>query len=178
MSFHELIAGYPWLTKRAARVMDTSAVMPRRNVLAYVPALVVPYAGRLGAGFGFVVMVYIVFVLGAIAVPAYRDYVVRAKVAESVSTMQPALEALGDYYERTEKIPESLGVVGITTPLPNGAELSLDTDSMVLTVSSKEGDVLFTPSIDDDGDINWTCANGEGLKPLHLPQSCRADGKQ
>lgn len=31
MSFHELISGYPWLTKRAIRVIDPDAATPRRN---------------------------------------------------------------------------------------------------------------------------------------------------
>lgn len=173
MSFHELIAGYPWLTKRTARMMNPKAPMPQRNGLAYLPALIVPYSGRLGAGFGFVMLVYIAFVIGAIAVPAYRDYVVRAKVIESVSASQPALDALGDYYERTKNIPETLEASGAATPLPNGAELLLDTDNMVLTVNSNEGEIVFTPSLDDDGNIDWTCTNGEGLKPAHMPASCR-----
>ena len=52
MSFHELTAGYPWLTKRAARVMDTEAAMPSRSGFAYLLGMFIPYAGRLGAGFG------------------------------------------------------------------------------------------------------------------------------
>lgn len=173
MSFHELVAGYPWLTKRAARMMGPKAPMPQRNGLAYLPAMFIPYAGRLGAGFGFLMLVYITFVIGAIAVPAYRDYVVRAKVIESVSASQPALDALGDYYERTKDIPATLEAVGVAIPLPNGAGMSLDTKNMVLTVSSKEGEIVFTPSLGDDGTVSWTCANGEGLKPAHMPASCR-----
>ena len=29
MSFHELINGYPWMTKRTARVLDPAAALPR-----------------------------------------------------------------------------------------------------------------------------------------------------
>src|SRR5690606_20594287 len=45
MSFHELISGYPWLTKRAARVMNPDAPLPRRNPFAYLPAAFIPYTG-------------------------------------------------------------------------------------------------------------------------------------
>jgi hypothetical protein len=31
MSFYELIAGYPWLTKRIVRVMNPAASLPRWN---------------------------------------------------------------------------------------------------------------------------------------------------
>ncbi|AUB81248.1 M48 family metallopeptidase [Candidatus Thiodictyon syntrophicum] len=35
MSFHELTSGYPWLTKRAARVMDPRGQLPGRSAFAY-----------------------------------------------------------------------------------------------------------------------------------------------
>jgi hypothetical protein len=96
MSFHELIAGYPWLTKRAARVMNVKASMPRRNPFAYLLAVFVPFAGRLGAGFGLLIMVYIVGVGAAIAIPAYQDYTVRAKLALVVPATEDARAALAE----------------------------------------------------------------------------------
>jgi Zn-dependent protease with chaperone function/type II secretory pathway pseudopilin PulG len=172
MSFHELTAGYPWLTKRAARVMDTRAPLPSRNGLSYLFAAFIPYAGRLGAGFGFLVLVYIVGVTAAVAIPAYHDYTVKAKVSAAVISSQPMREALGNYYQSNQKIPESLDIAGIPTQLADGTGLSLDTKHMVLTVSTKEGEIIFTPKVDDQGSITWSCTNGEGLKPTQLPKSC------
>ena len=172
MSFHELTAGYPWLTKRAARVMNTGAPMPSRNGLSYLLAAFIPYAGRLGAGFGFLMLVYIVGVMAAVAVPAYHDYTVKAKVSAAVISSQPMREALGNYYQSNQKIPESLDVAGIPSQLNDGTGLSLDSKHMVLTVSTKEGEIIFTPKVDDQGLITWSCTNGEGLKPTQLPKSC------
>src|SRR5476649_1199547 len=39
-------------------------------------AVLIPYAGRIGAWFGFMMVGYIVGVLAAIAIPAYQDYTV------------------------------------------------------------------------------------------------------
>jgi len=172
MSFHELTAGYPWLTKRAARVMNTSAPMPSRNGLSYLLAAFIPYAGRLGAGFGFLMLVYIVGVMAAVAIPAYHDYTVKAKVSAAVISSQPMREALGNYYQSNQKIPESLDVAGIPSQLNDGTGLSLDPKHMVLTVSTKEGEIIFTPKVDDQGLITWSCTNGEGLKSTQLPKSC------
>jgi len=172
MSFHELTAGYPWLTKRAARVMNTSAPMPSRNGLSYLLAAFIPYAGRLGAGFGFLMLVYIVGVMAAVAIPAYHDYTVKAKVSAAVISSQPMREALGNYYQSNQKIPESLDVAGIPSQLNDGTGLSLDPKHMVLTVSTKEGEIIFTPKVDDQGRITWSCTNGEGLKSTQLPKSC------
>jgi len=173
MSFHELTAGYPWLTKRAARVMDTGASMPPRSGFAYLLAVFIPYAGRLGAGFGSLMLVYIVGVLAAVALPAYQDYTVRAKVSTAMIGSQGAREALGNYYQSNKKIPESLSIAGIPPQLADGTRLQLDPKQMVLTVSTKQGELVFIPAADAEGRITWSCTNGAGLKPTQLPPSCR-----
>ena len=72
MSFHELTGAYPWLTKRVWRVIDRDAVPPARHKLAYVLAAFIPYAGRLGGGFGFLILLYVVGVMAAIANPGLQ----------------------------------------------------------------------------------------------------------
>lgn len=176
MSFHELTAGYPWLTKRAARVMNTQAPMPRRNGFAYLLAMFIPYAGRLGGGFGLLILIYIVGVLAAVAIPAYQDYTIKAKVSAAVIGSQSVREALGNYYQTNQKFPESLEMLGIRSQLTDDTRLSLDPNKMVLTVSTKQGELIFTPALDAGGRIVWSCTNGEGLKPTQLPPSCRSTG--
>lgn len=176
MSFHELTAGYPWLTKRAARMMG--ATLPRRNPFAYLPAAIIPYAGRLGGGFGFLILVYVLAILAAIALPAYKDYVTRAKVATAVVATLDARESLATYYQTNQTVPESLEAVGIASTLPDGTPLSLNTDDMQLTASLKEGDIHFIPRVDDQGHIFWTCSGEEKLQPSRLPPSCRNMGTQ
>lgn len=172
MSFHELIAGYPWLTKRAARVMDPAAPMPKRSGFAYLLAAFIPFAGRLGAGFGVLILVYIVGVLAAVALPAYQDYTVKAKVAAAVIGTQGVRDALGNYYQSNQQVPESLESAGIASQLADGTQLSLDAEAMILTVTTQQGELIFTPSTDAEGRIVWSCSNGEGLKPTQLPPSC------
>lgn len=172
MSFHELTAGYPWLTKRAARVMDKDAKMPSRNGFAYLLAAFVPYAGRLGGGFGILIMIYIIGILAAVAIPTYNDYVIKAKVHNAVIGSQPARKALSSYYQSNQQVPESLDVIGLQPQLLDGTRLSLDPKNMVLTLRIEKGEVVFTPSLNDNGTITWNCSNGEGLKPTQLSPSC------
>lgn len=173
MSFHELTAGYPWLTKRAARVMDTGAQMPPRNGFAYFLAAFIPYAGRLGAGFGLLMLVYIVGILAAVALPAYNDYKARAELAAAVIGSQGAREALGKYYDSHQELPDSLDIAGIPVQLADGTQMKLDPQQMVFTVSTKHGDLIFTPTADAKGHIVWGCMSGEGVKPGQLPPTCR-----
>lgn len=173
MSFHELIAGYPWLTKRAARVMDTSASMPKRNVFSYLLAIFVPYAGRMGAGFGTLILVYIIGVMAAIAIPAYNGYIVKARVNTVMMQSQSARDTLTNYYETNQVVPKSLDDVGIKSLLKDGSQLSLDPNNMELTVKMKKGEIIFTPKVDKENRLFWTCSNGEGLKWKQLPTTCR-----
>lgn len=178
MSFHELTAGYPWLTKRAARVLDTNAPMPKRNPFAYLLAIFIPYAGRLGGGFALITVIYIVGVLAAIAIPAYKDYTVRTHLHATVIESQGARDALGNYYMNRQEIPDSLATVNIDSQLPDGSELTLDLSNMALTVNTQRGEIIFIPKIDEQGTIFWTCTNGDGIKPTQLPPSCRSMGME
>jgi Zn-dependent protease with chaperone function/type II secretory pathway pseudopilin PulG len=173
MSFHELTAGYPWLTKRAARVMNPQAPMPGRHGLSYVLAMFVPFAGRLGAGFGFLILVYIIAVLAAIAVPAYQDYTIKAKLSAVIVESQGTRAALGNYYQTQQKVPESLAEVGLPSQLSNSTKLSLNPEDMVLTVSSPQGELIFTPRTDAQNHVIWDCEGGEELKPKQLPATCQ-----
>lgn len=173
MSFHELTAGYPWLTKRAARVMDTEAAMPKRNGFAYLLAAFIPYAGRMGSGFATLMLVYIVGVLAAVAIPAYNDYTIKAKLGAAVISTQAARDTLKNYYQTNQKVPESLDAAGISSQLVDGTQLSLNAEQMELTVKTQKGALIFTPSVDSQGQVTWSCSNGEGVKPTQLPASCR-----
>jgi Zn-dependent protease with chaperone function/Tfp pilus assembly major pilin PilA len=178
MSFHELISGYPWLTKRAARMTAERSAAPARNPLAYLLAIFVPFGGRLGGGFSFLIMVYIVGVLAAVAIPAYQDYTVRARLTAVVISSAPVREKLADYYLSSQRIPASLEAAGIEPQLADGSPMSLDPKGMSLTVTTRQGELVFVPSADARGKIRWTCTNGEGLKASQLPASCRQGARQ
>ncbi len=172
MSFHEIISGYPWVAKRALRVMDPKAQPPGRSTLAYVFASVVPFAGRLGGGFGLLILVYIIAVLAAVALPAYQDYVNKAKVSEAIVLTEPARKALVDYYQTKNEVPDSLQDAGISPQLSGAITLELQPEAMVLVVKMPQGQILFSPSKDKENRITWRCEAGTGLKANLLPASC------
>lgn len=176
MSFHELTAAYPWLTKRAARVLNPDAKLPQRNALSYVLAVFVPYTGRLGSGFGLIMMVYIIGVLAAVAVPAYKDYTDRAKVAEAIAASEGARQALGNYYvspKRSASEPMSLQAAGVSDELPDGNSLYLDSRYMILTLYTPQGELIFKPSMGSNGKVTWACSGGEKTRRAVLPSSCQ-----
>lgn len=171
MSFHELTAGYPWLTKRVARVAGHS--VPGRQPLAYVLALFVPYAGPLGGGFGLIVMVYLIGVLAAVAIPQYKTYVTKAKLSAAAEAAAPARKQLLQAYTKTGQVPETLAAAGLPEQGPDGSAWSLNSEGMVLRVKTSEGALVFTPLRQKDDSIAWHC---EGVAPLTaavLPPGCQ-----
>ncbi len=172
-SFHELVAGYPWTVKRVLRVQAADVKVPRRNPFAYLLALFVPYAGPYGAGIGFLIYVYIVGILAAIAIPAYQDYTTRAVFTHAANETGNVRDALVASYMRNHKVPESLAEIGAPELLPDGAKLALDSEHMVLTVTTVRGDLIFVPKQSEQGEIVWRCTGAEGTRPAQLPLSCR-----
>jgi hypothetical protein len=61
--------------------------------------------------------------------------------------------------------------------LANGAELTLDSDSMTLTLAlTQGGELLMTPKVDAQNRVRWFCSVGEGLSPKALPRHCQTGG--
>lgn len=176
MSFHELTNGYPWLTKRVARVIDPDAAPVGRNRFAYVLALFAPYAGRMGSGFGIIILVYIIGVLAAVALPAYSSYTQKVQLSGAYSDGVLARTAVTRYYADKKAIPPSLEDAGLPSHGAHGTQLALDPESMVITVKTRQNqELVFTPQKDAEGYIVWQCSGGEGTKPNELPHQCRGE---
>ncbi|RZL35426.1 MAG: peptidase M48, partial [Rubrivivax sp.] len=171
MSFHELTSGYPWLTKRVARVLGETK-LPGRNPLAYVLAFFVPYAGRLGGGFGLLVMVYLIGMLAAVAIPQYKTYVTKAKLTQAVQATQGARDALGKHYLDHGQIPETLAAAGVADGAADGSRLQFDAEGMVLSVETSQGTLMFAPSRDEQRGIVWNCVGRAPLTAAQLPTGC------
>ncbi len=90
MSFHELTGDYPWLVKRMSRILVGSGQrapkVPRRSAFAWLLALFVPRIGvAKGGGLAsMLVVVMIVGILAAVAVPSYQRYVKQAQAAQQM----------------------------------------------------------------------------------------------
>ena len=169
-SLHELVSSYPWTVKRCARVLGKP--IPRRNPLAYLLAILVPYSGRMPAGIGLLVYVYVIGVLAAIAIPAYKSYALRSQLAQAQLVAAPVLAQLGDYYESNHSVPESLAAIGVPDALPGGLVLGLDPQSMTLSATVKGKGIAYEPTV-ESGRVHWSCHGTKGTVPADLPPDCR-----
>ena len=175
MSYHELTGGYPWLTKRVSRVLHPEAPLPSRNGFAYLLALFSPYVGRGGGALGIVVLAAVIGVAAALGIPAYRDHEVKSRLTLAYTSSEPARRALAAWYAERKEPPASLEAAGVPATLADGSQLSLEAESMVLTVESPRGALVFAPEERTDGTVTWHCSGGVGVKAVQLPSPCRDD---
>lgn len=128
------------------------------------------------------IVVAIIGILASVAIPAYQDYTIRAKVSEAVALASEAKTAVAE-------TAASLGGVGKVTTVNSGYTLSSKTnyvdsitiaDGGAITVTTKSTgaseDPVFTLTPNQtnaESPITWVCANSGGGLSKHLPASCR-----
>lgn len=126
------------------------------------------------------IVVAIIAILAAIAVPAYQDYVARAQVSEGLSLATGAKLAIATYYGSTGGFPQNNTDAGMSAP----ASVSGHYVESVTVGGNGEISVLFgndasakiagqTLSMsvqDNSGSLGWRCG---GVDPKYVPSTCR-----
>lgn len=184
MAFHELISDYPWLAKRMARMISVikneKVKFPTRNPFAYLFALFVPRLG-IGGGAGGMVSLFIVVaiigILAAIAIPAYQGYIAKAEVLAGLEYSDLARNKVEKYIIENRKLPDNLAAAGFQLPQNrNIASMEMDESGSILIVFAQaplKGQTLaFKPYLDKDKHIQWDCHGGT-LAPTYRPPECR-----
>ena len=130
------------------------------------------------------IVVAIVGILAAIAIPQYQNYTVRAQVTEALSAAASARTAVAEYRISNGSWPTT-AQAGITdyTGITTGYVSSLAVgDNGVITVGFTNrgttpitGDISFTPTVQANDAITWACApaGSGGLDAKYLPANCR-----
>jgi len=129
------------------------------------------------------IVVAIIGILAAIAIPAYQDYTIRAQVSEGLSLAGGAKAAVTEYYQDRGVMPADNATAG----LPAAASITGDYVGNVavgaggvITVtysgpdahSQIAGDSITLTPATSAGSVNWICANGS-IAVNHVPAACR-----
>ncbi len=125
------------------------------------------------------IVVAIIGILAAVALPAYQDYTTRAKVSEVVIMASPAKLAVAES-------SSSLGGLSLVTASNSGyafpgatkyvSGVAITDTSGIVTVTSivpgAGGTITLTPSDVGSGQLRWLCASPD-IAAKYLPSECR-----
>ena len=123
------------------------------------------------------IVVAIIGILAAIAIPAYQNYTKRSHVSEGLSLAGGAKAAVTEYYASNGKWPTSNTEAGISSTITGNAVTSVVvTNSGVITVTyntkAEATKKIILQGADRDGAVQWNCTGGD-LDDKYRPSNCR-----
>jgi len=131
------------------------------------------------------IVIAIIGILAAIAIPAYLDYSIRAKVSEGLSLNSAAKVAVSEYYNSTGSFPVNnidAGLPLATSIVGNHVSLvAVQTEGNILVWFKYDlggqagGKTLLLKADVEDESVQWSCEPGGQfpIDPKYLPVSCR-----
>ena len=132
------------------------------------------------------IVVAIIGILAAIAIPQYQNYVARAQVAEALVLASAAKTGVSEYIiVKGGTMPADNDAAGIeaATDITGSYVLSVKVVAGVITVTFKDSGsahakiadkaVLLTPTVPaGGGSVTWACSGAANIQP-YLPASCK-----
>ena len=135
------------------------------------------------------IVIAIIGILAAIALPAYQDYTVRAKMSEPMAALAEAKTSVTEYYSSRNALPAGNANAGvkitrtgeflksITITAPAAGPLIEAIVNANIVPNNANPSFVLSGSTQVDGTINWVCKSGGTGTPIeakYLPATCRS----
>ncbi len=145
------------------------------------------------------IVVAIIGILAAIAIPAYQDYVVRSQVTEGLNLASAVKAGVSEAYANTGSWPTDLTAAGgDSTNAPRGkyvTAVTVSTGEIIIAYGDQANSAILgatltlRPGVSVNNDVIWVCGtagqpaglsnyNGSGstapsISPKYVPKNCR-----
>ena len=144
------------------------------------------------------IVVAIIGILAAIAIPAYQDYTIRAQVTEGMTLAAAAKAAISETYSNSGDAPtnrEEAGMTDTATDTEGKYVTEVEVTNAVIDIEfgndahdNIDGETLsLIPHLSTDESVSWQCGNatppvnnpmggstnGTSLESQYLPAACR-----
>jgi type IV pilus assembly protein PilA len=113
------------------------------------------------------IVIAIIGILAAIAIPAYQNYVIRAQISEGPSLIGGLEAAFDENYANTGSAASSNPAVGITSTiqgtyvssakLTGAGQITVKYGQSATNAAVQNGTVIWTAYKSPNGDITWVC---------------------
>jgi len=126
------------------------------------------------------IVIAIIAILAAIALPAYQDYMVRAKVSELIVAGDACKNSVAEFYQQNQHLPANISsagcssnatkyINGLTVDATNGITVTATAATDLYGAASHTYNLKPTAS----GDVlQWGCS-GSSIPKKYLPAMCR-----
>ncbi len=131
------------------------------------------------------IVVAIIGILAAIALPAYQDYTVRARVSEALVAAAPAKLAVAEYTSAYGGLPGDASISGYGQSSKYVASVSWSNKNIIITTTADMGNadansktIQMAATAQTNGQVTWVCNKGSGTNGIdakYLPATCQGN---
>lgn len=123
------------------------------------------------------IVVVIIGILAAVAIPTFKDYVIRARIADGLHLASSAEQAVAEYVFTYNALPGSQDQTFYvpTVGTKNVESITIGANGVITityTILAGGGTIILSPILLGNGAVGWDCKGGTVIAD-HRPANCR-----